>query len=83
MVLLPRGGVLVQYHSTCIWEVNVVATSPDLLASIRSSTASLSPNVHIRYSMNAMPFNKFTYMKDLVDQMGGYDMVLLKETTIK
>jgi len=72
-----------RFHRICNWEINVVIANPALTESFRVSSSDLPPNIHFHTTVSAEPFNKFSYVRTIVDRMDDYDLVLLKDNDLR
>jgi GR25 family glycosyltransferase involved in LPS biosynthesis len=70
---------LASSHSNTKWIVQTVITTNKLREVLARETAALPSFVTIQVQRNANVFNKFAMMEPLVDEMGRYDYVLLKD----
>jgi GR25 family glycosyltransferase involved in LPS biosynthesis len=68
-----------QLHETCEWEINLVVTEPDLMEVFQQATQNFPSNIHFHAQVNPNPFNKFSYIRTLVEEMLEYDFVLFKD----
>lgn len=77
--ILEDNNVVCSIHNPCVWEVNAVLTSIDLLDLFVESTASFPSNIHFHTHILSGAFNKFSYLRALTDEMLDYDHVLFKD----
>jgi len=60
-----------------------VITDSALIDIFRQSSSDLPPNVHFHLKTSADPFNKFSFVRNVVDRMLDYDLVLFKDNDLR
>jgi hypothetical protein len=72
--------VLIHHHSTCVWEINLALSDSALMEAFEQATVSnMPPNIHFHAHVTNKPFNKFTYIRNFVEEMSDYDLILFKD----
>lgn len=71
--------IIAAAHDTCEWEVNVALTDNHLLDIFQKEISTMPRNVHFHITVSDAPFNKFSYLRDFVEEMNEYDFVLFKD----
>ena len=73
---------LCRHHTSCAWEIKVVAASPAAATEFeRAASATLPSNVNVATAVSTSPFNKFAFVGERIADgtVARHDLVLLKD----
>jgi len=71
--------VLGLHHLNCHWEINLALANMELMEVFEQATLSMAPNIHFHAHVTDQPFNKFSYVRNFVEEMADYDLILFKD----
>jgi hypothetical protein len=71
---------LLVHHTNCVWEINLALADHTLMEAFEEATVStMPPNVHFHAEVTPLSFNKFSYVRNFVEEMVDYDLILFKD----
>lgn len=67
------------HHHNVNWEINLALGHETLMEALDEQTLNFPSNIHFHAHVTTEPFNKFTYVRNFVDELDDYDLILFKD----
>lgn len=69
-----------KFHRRCEWKISVSVVSPEFSVEFQQmASAHLPSKVNIVVQVSSEPFNKFVHVRNCMDDISNYDLLLLKD----
>jgi hypothetical protein len=79
LIRIRQDVQVCKMHQRCEWEINVVFNNSTLQSAFQEASSDLPSNVHFSLQISSERFNKFAFLRQHVQKMGDYDLVLFKD----